>query len=172
MFRDAYKSEICVGDLSQRDFYHSPPPLPLTHTTGKSWRLTTHPTIATKCFDCTLPPLCSPHSLRPPLYFLKPTLHLPLPLLRMSNNASDDTSSISNQPLLPKDPEPKNFEAAAASLMSTYGFGGHVPKPYPKPSKTNKKKDKGKEKEKESASYVLPYYFLPPQLITILRAFL
>lgn len=60
----------------------------------------------------------------------------------MSNNTDDDAASMSNQPLIPKGPEPKDYAAAAADLMSTYGFGGHIPKPITKSTKKTKKVDK------------------------------
>ena len=50
---------------------------------------------------------------------------------------SDDSSSISNQPLIPKQGEQKNYEAAVGALMSSYGFSSTVAVPV-----TQKKKDK------------------------------
>lgn len=67
----------------------------------------------------------------------------------MPTNTTDDTASISNQPLIPKQNEPKDYAAAAANLMSTYGFAGHTPKPIAKTSKKTKKADKKKKKEGE-----------------------
>ena len=63
---------------------------------------------------------------------------------------ADDASSISNQPLIPKpstvaSSQPKDYEAAAAALMGTYGFSGHTPKPIDsqkKKSTTKAKKQK------------------------------
>ncbi|KAL5524273.1 hypothetical protein ACEPAF_9413 [Sanghuangporus sanghuang] len=66
----------------------------------------------------------------------------------MSNyptSAGDDAASISNQPLIPKPSEPKDYEAAAGALMSSYGFSGGVP-PIPEKDK-KKKKSKGKSKK-------------------------
>ncbi|KAL5519769.1 hypothetical protein ACEPAG_1429 [Sanghuangporus baumii] len=65
----------------------------------------------------------------------------------MSNyptSAGDDAASISNQPLIPKPSEPKDYEAAAGALMSSYGFSGGIP---PIPEKDKKKKSKGKSKK-------------------------
>ena len=53
----------------------------------------------------------------------------------MTENSAQDTDSIYQQPLLPKigeAPKPKDYEAAAASLMVAYGFGGHTPTQTPK----------------------------------------
>ncbi|KAH8104935.1 hypothetical protein DFH11DRAFT_1883188 [Phellopilus nigrolimitatus] len=58
----------------------------------------------------------------------------------------DDAASTSNQPLVPKASEPKDYEAAAASLMSTYGFGGTMQPNFKQSNKTNDKKTKGQLK--------------------------
>lgn len=65
----------------------------------------------------------------------------------MTDYRFNDASSI-NQPLIVKPAPPKpDYEAAAASLMVTYGFGGHTPQPT---SSTVKKKDKKKKEGKKS----------------------
>lgn len=50
----------------------------------------------------------------------------------------NDASSISNQPLIPKTSEPKDYEAAAAALMSSYGLSGTAVQSMPTPSKQKK----------------------------------
>lgn len=61
----------------------------------------------------------------------------------MSNKptSSDDASSISNQPLIPKQGAQKDYEAAVGALMSSYGLSSTVAVPV-----TKKKKDKKKTK--------------------------
>ena len=58
-------------------------------------------------------------------------------------SAQDDAASISSQPLIPKPSEPKDFEAAAGALMSSYGFGGGIPPVPDSDKKKKKKKSKG-----------------------------
>ncbi|THH06140.1 hypothetical protein EW145_g4285 [Phellinidium pouzarii] len=60
----------------------------------------------------------------------------------MSDRTSDDASSVSNQPLIPKAAAPKDYEAAMSSLMSIYGFGGTM-LPNPSPLKKEGQKKKG-----------------------------
>ncbi|EJC98443.1 uncharacterized protein FOMMEDRAFT_23692 [Fomitiporia mediterranea MF3/22] len=64
-------------------------------------------------------------------------------MLNNQTSSTDDASSISNQPLIPKASEPKDYEAAAAALMTSYGLPGGM-QPTPIPSKKEKKK-KGTE---------------------------
>ena len=68
----------------------------------------------------------------------------------MSNyptSSADDAASISNQPLIPKtSSEPKNYEEAAASLMSSYGFSGGM-QATPIPPKKSKKNKMGRKKK-------------------------
>lgn len=86
----------------------------------------------------------TPNHLLHPL--LVPPSSLPSHSCTMTNVSTqhwqDSDSIFTHQPLLPKAAEPKDFEAAAISLMGAYGIGGFLSAPVPLSKRERKTKTK------------------------------